>query len=387
MRRLTCCLAVLALAPAAALADFSYTETSKMTGGALLNMSRSLGAFSKGMRKVGEPTISSVALKGNRMATIHDTHADIYDLDKETITHIDFEKKNYSTITFAQMREAMEKAMKKAQGDMKKADKQRAEAEAKAKESNVQMNMKIDVKDTGKKQIVNGIDTHEILLITGLEATDKKSGASSGAMQTVMSMWMTDSVPGYKEVEEFQKRMAAKMAANWQGSGFAQMGAQMAADPRFKSSVEAMAKEAEKMKGIQIRTVTKMGSNVDLETAGKITDPSSQPPPPDVGKAAGNAAGDAAGNEAQRQTLGRLGGRLGIPGGLGGLGRGRKQKEAPPANPPQQAEQQQGPPPNAVMMEMVSEKSNFSTTSVDAAKFAVPSGFQQIEHPMLKALK
>lgn len=382
MRRTAACLAILALAPVAALADFSYTETSKMTGGMLLNMSRTLGTFSKGMRKVGEPMVSTVSLQGNRLASIHDTYADIYDLDKETITHIDLEKKTYSTITFAQMREAMEKAMQRAQEEMKKQQAKKPEA------SNVDMNLRVEVKDTGKKQIVNGIDTHEVILITGVQATDKKSGTSAGEVQTVMSMWMADSIPGYGEILEFYKRMAVKMAANWQNSMVGQQAMQAAMDPRFRSSLEAMGKEAEKMKGVALRTVTKMGPNVDLETAGKITDPTTQPPPPDMGKAAGNAAGDAAANEAGKQSLGRLAGRVGLPGGLGGFGRGRKPKEEPPANPPQQApQQQQQQQANAVMMEMVSEKSNFSSAPVDSSKFAVPSGFQQVEHPMLKAMK
>jgi hypothetical protein len=78
-----------------------------------------------------------------------------------------------------------------------------------------------------------------------------------------------------------------------------------------------------------------------------------------------------------------------LPGGLGGLGGlggfGRRKKEQPqevPANPPGQdqgAQQQSG-----VLMEMVSEKSNFSTAAVDGSKVAVPAGFQQVEHPMLK---
>jgi hypothetical protein len=106
----------LLLAPALMLADFTYTEITKITGGALMSMSRALGGFSKDLKKVGEPTISTVYLKGNRMATVNDSNAHIVDLDQETLTDVDFVKKTYTTITFAQMREAMERAMKQSQG-------------------------------------------------------------------------------------------------------------------------------------------------------------------------------------------------------------------------------------------------------------------------------
>src|SRR6185295_7990382 len=87
----------LLLAPVLLLADFSYTEITRVTGGMMMSMSRALGGLSKEMKKVGEPTTSSVYLKGDRMATVNDHTAHIIDLDKETMTEVDFDKKTYST--------------------------------------------------------------------------------------------------------------------------------------------------------------------------------------------------------------------------------------------------------------------------------------------------
>jgi carbon monoxide dehydrogenase subunit G len=367
----------LLLAPALMLADFTYTEITKITGGALMNMSRALGGFSKDLKKVGEPTISTVYLKGNRMATVNDQNAHIVDLDQETMTDVDFVKKTYTTITFAQMREAMERAMKQSQGRVSEAKQKQKETETKA-ESNTEVNWRVDVKETGKIQNFGGVNTKEVVMTMIIEGKDKKTG-QSGEMQTMMSIWLADKVAGYDELEDFNKRFAMKMASVYGSLAMGGPAMAMAGDPRFRDSMGKMAKEAEKLKGVQIRQVTKMGTNLDPSKAGEVTDPSTMP----EGPTAGEAASRGAQSGAERQAVGRLGRAL--PGGLGGLGGfGRRKKEQPqeaPANPPAQNQSAQQ---SGILMEMLMEKSNFATSGVDASKLGVPSGFQQVEHPMLK---
>jgi hypothetical protein len=198
-------------------------------------------------------------------------------------------------------------------------------------------------------------------------------------MQTMLSIWLADKVAGYDELEDFNKRFAMKMASVYGSLAMGGPAMAMAGDPRFRDSMGKMAKEAEKLKGVQIRQVTKMGTNLDPSKAGEVTDPSTMP----EGPTAGEAASRGAQSGAERQAVGRLGRAL--PGGLGGLGGfGRRKKEQPqeaPANPPAQNQSAQQ---SGILMEMLMEKSNFATSGVDASKLGVPSGFQQVEHPMLK---
>src|SRR5258708_10658821 len=91
--------------PTCLLADFSYEQSTKMTGGALMPMMKLAGAFSKQAR---EPIQSNVAIKGNRMLHSSKDHAEVIDLDSETVTSIDLQKKTYSVMTFAEMTQAME---------------------------------------------------------------------------------------------------------------------------------------------------------------------------------------------------------------------------------------------------------------------------------------
>src|SRR5690348_11612582 len=104
--------AILLIACASLRADFSYEETSRLTGGAFVTILRMGGPFT---RKAREPIVSTVLIKGNRMASIGKDNSTIIDLDKETITEINLAKKNYSVMTFAQMRQAMDDAITKAQ--------------------------------------------------------------------------------------------------------------------------------------------------------------------------------------------------------------------------------------------------------------------------------
>ena len=51
-------------------ADFKYTEQSKITGGTLVSMTKTLGVLSKNMRQVTEPQTSTKMVKGNRIREI-----------------------------------------------------------------------------------------------------------------------------------------------------------------------------------------------------------------------------------------------------------------------------------------------------------------------------
>jgi hypothetical protein len=65
-------------------------------------------------------------------------------------------------------------------------------------------------------------------------------------------------------------------------------------------------------------------------------------------------------------------------GGFGGFGRKKKQQQQESAN-PASSSGANAAPQSAVLMESTTESSGFSQSPVDPAKFAVPSGYQQVE--------
>src|SRR3569833_226621 len=92
---------VLVLPSALFASDYTYQQTTQITGGSLLKMMKTVGVFSSQARHMGDPIVSTIYLKGNRMADVSPQQIQIIDLDQETITQIDVEKKTYSVMTFA----------------------------------------------------------------------------------------------------------------------------------------------------------------------------------------------------------------------------------------------------------------------------------------------
>jgi carbon monoxide dehydrogenase subunit G len=314
---------VLLLAATPALADFSYQETSKITGGMLAGMMKVAGVFSKQAR---EPIQSTVALKGNRLAHRGAMRASIIDLDSKTITEIDLQKKTYSVMTFDQMKQMMDDMAQKMH----------------QQKSDAQMDMKVSAKATGNSKQIAGYDAKEMLVRIELQGTDEKSG-QSGAMVVSTDLWIAATVPGYGEMREFYRRMAAEL--KWTPGGNMFMGRPDVA----KGMAEAM-KEVSKLDGTPVYQTMTMGA---AGSAGDGTQtasaaPAQQPAP-----------------QAERPSIaGALGGRF-------GLGRKKTQDTAPA-----ESKSQAGP---GTLLEMTTEYAGFSAASVDAGLFEVPAGFKKVE--------
>lgn len=324
-RRMFCALALTGLPLAA---DFSYTETSKMTGGAAARMA---GMFS---REAREPQVSTHHYKGNRSARVNAKNATIIDLDKESFTNIDFEKRTYTVMTFAQMREQMEKAMGQMQG-------------RRSEQPNVQMNVKVS--ETGQTRAIGGVNAREVVL-----AFDLQNAEQRGGLTTEMHLWLAKDVPGYGEVKEFQKRMALKMAQNVDMSRYAALGGMV-----NQGNMQQLAAEAGKLDGVAVLTVTVMkGAGAEGAPEGQAQP---QQPRPSSGEVVGGA----------------LGGGLGR--GIGGMLGRRNKKDDAGSQPPQQQQPPAQQPTPGSLMEMQSEMSGFSNAPVDAARFEVPAGFKQVE--------
>ena len=120
----------LALTSAVARADFSYEDTTQITGGSIVGMMKMVGVFSKQARQANEPIVSTVSIQGNRMPRADKLRTEIIDLDAGTITVIDHTKKQYTTMTFEQMRQQMDAAMAKAKAQQAKSAAQQPQASA-----------------------------------------------------------------------------------------------------------------------------------------------------------------------------------------------------------------------------------------------------------------
>ena len=279
------------------LADFSYQESSKITGGALAGAMKFAGAFSKAAR---EPMVSTVLVKGHTLAHVRRDSTEVIDVDKETITHIDFQKKTYSVMTFAQMKQMMEEMSQEMQ---KKSN----------KDQNADVQFKASVKDTGQTKDVNGLTAKEMILTLTMEGTDKQTG-QTGAMDMTSDMWLAP-VAGYEEVRKVQRLMAAKLGFV-PGQNF---GAMMQR-PDMQKGFADLYKEASKLEGLPVLMITRMGGQGSGEGIGTA-----------------QQQGQGQQSEEQQSKMGRLGNLAGGLGGFGGFGRKKKAEQPPQEQQPSNA--------------------------------------------------
>jgi hypothetical protein len=341
-------------------ADYTYQETTQITGGSLLSMMKMVGSFSSQARKAGDPVVSTIYLKDNRMAKVSPDHIEIIDLDKETITQIDNIKRTYTVMTFRQLKEQMEQArreMEKHQGERPTA------APANPDANDVKMSFDVKVRKTGAEKQVSGLNSKEAILTMTMNATDQKS-QQSGSMAVTNDMWMVPEIPGYDQVRDFDKRMAEKMGPIFAGIGqdFSKMFAQ---NPGANQALGDMAKEMQKLDGVPVMQIMRMGST----TNGQPIPAASEAPLPPDSTPAMPSAGDVAKQSAASMLTSHF--------GLGGFGK-KKQNDPPPADQSSNQNAKTAQPAVAILMESQTTTSNFSSAPVDASHFEVPTGYKEL---------
>jgi len=347
-------------------ADFRYAETTQITGGSVVGMMKFAGAFSKDAKKAMDPVTSTVLVQGNRMARINSDTTEITDLDKESITTIDHRKKQYTVVTFQQMKQQLEQAQKAAQEQQAK---QSGASQPQGKSSQPQgseapppkMNFKVNVRNTPATKTVAGLDTKESILSMELEATDQSSG-QKGSLAITNDMWLAPEIPGYSEVRDFNKRFAQKMGMVF-GDVFKPSMAAM--QPGSAEGMAEMVKEMSKLKGVPVMQVMRMGATAN----GEPLPAASEAPLP----ASNGPAMPSAGEVAKQSATSAISSRL----GFGGFG--KKKKDAAQEKPAEQSQAgQSATPAQSVLMESITQLTSFSSAPIDSSQFNVPAGYSLV---------
>lgn len=200
------------------LADASYDQTVKYTGGTLLDMMRGmasnpiLGRLGGGSLKTAfEDQNFKVYVKGSKMARIGDLTSTIYDLDAGTVTTINHQKRSYVVQTFEEMRQEMERMQQRGH---------------RGQSSDIDFDVKID--KTGQTRTIDGQSASETLM-----TMTAKSASANGQMVVKADFWLLPSDPSKREVMDYSKRLAEKYAYAFSGGpGLGAAGAGIAAAMR-----------------------------------------------------------------------------------------------------------------------------------------------------------
>ncbi|MES1257103.1 MAG: hypothetical protein ABUS51_01685 [Acidobacteriota bacterium] len=186
--------------------DFSYTQTRRMTGGALSAMAGG-----------NDPQTSKISLKGQKMKTDDGNVSVIVDFEAQTITTIDNTRKSYSV---------------KAVGDVPA--------------SGGDVSARVDIRETGQKKVVNGFQASELIMTMQV---DSPSTRQMGKMQMEMDMWLSPDVPGAEEMRAFYKRNSERFPWNAiAGKG----------NPAMTTAIAEIQKQLAGLNGVMVQQVLRV---------------------------------------------------------------------------------------------------------------------------------
>jgi hypothetical protein len=354
------------LLPPFALADVSYQETTQVTGGSMMGMAKMAGAFSSQAKQMLAPTTTTVLIHGGCMVRSNPHTTEIIDLDAQTITNIDHDKRSYSVMTFQQMQQAMANAAAKAKGSQP------------STANGSQMSFDAHISSTGATRQLDGETAHETLLtITMIANTGDASG--KGGMAATSEMWLIKDAPGMAEMRRFSERMAKELSMDMTASAMTSL---ISAEPGGAQALEELKKESAKVSGLPVLQVTRVGMTVNGQP---LPAPSVAPLPQSQDQNHSSAAGDAGKQVAvgtATQEAGSQMAKLGTFGrALGGSSMGALLGHAPSKPAPSSASNAD-PATAGVLMENQTETSGFSVAAVDTNSFQIPAGYKLVASPL-----
>jgi hypothetical protein len=267
---------------------------------------------------------STTAVQGDRMASTTDRMMQIIDLSEERIYQIDdLRRKEYKVTTFEEFRKMMEQARKDAEAQMKDMP---PEDKAAMQEAMENVDLTVDVKETGATKAIAGHNTRQVLLTVTMHGKGQTVEQSGGLVLT-NDMWMAPKIAAMDEIAAF----FAKYVKAVFGTAFTGVDPQKAMSmfvfiPGLGMLMERMAVESQKLQGTVLSSTTLLESVKSAEQMKQASQPQS-------------------------------GG-----GGLGGLiGRGLMKRPAQP---------------RSKVFTMTNETLSIDTT-VSAADVAIPAGFKE----------
>ena len=250
MRRLTVCvLEVLFIASASAVVSADIRSDQRVRfqlGGAIGKLVNMFGG--KGAR---EGVTSTVAVKGNRKATLSDSTGQIIDLTEEKIYDLDMKRKTYKVTTFAEIRKQMEEARREAEKSAREMERETPAEPSKPAEKDPnqkEFEVDFDLKNTGATRTINGFNTSQTVMTITVREKGKTLN-ESGGMVMLTDMWLTKSAPSTDDIAQFDMKYAQKLygPAVVSGASAQDMAMAMAMYPQIKPALDRMAKEGTKV--------------------------------------------------------------------------------------------------------------------------------------------
>jgi hypothetical protein len=352
-----------------ALADVSYQETTQYTGGSMMGMLKMAGAFSSQAKQATSPVTSTVMIHGGRMVRSNPHTTEIIDLDQQTITLIDHDKRTYSMVTFKEIQDQTAKAAANSKG-----------AQTSGSDGS-QISFTAHISSSGASRQIDGQTARESLLTVTMIANSSDNSNGKGGMAATSEMWLIQDAPGLAEMRRFNVRMAKELSFDMEGSAMSSL---LAAQPGGAQALAELKKESAKMSGLPVLQVTRVGVTADGQP---LPPPSSAPlaQSQNQGSTAGSVTKEVAAGTATQEAGSQIS-RLGTFGrALGGSSMGALTHHAPStASAPSQAAGGTGADAATagVLLESQTQISGLSEAAVDTIGFQIPAGYKAVASPM-----
>ncbi len=317
-----------------------------------------------GGKAAREGVTEKVAVKGNRKMTLseQDQTGQIIDLDEEKVYDLDLKGKSYKVTTFDEMRRKMQEARDRATKETAKV--QSEPSQAPPPPDAQQMQIDFAVKDTGQKKDINGFSCREVVMTISVHQKGQKIEDSGGMLLTT-NLWLTPKIAAMKEIQDFDRRYAEKLAGPLGTSmgmpSADQMAAAYAMYPYMKDAIGKMDVENTSMDGTAILTATAFQS---VQSAEQLAQQQQTAAKAEKGSSSTGAA----------SAGGILGGKKSVGGILGGIGARAAQKKV--EQKAEQSAQNDQTPGRADIMTTNLEILKVST-DVNDGDVALPAGFKQ----------
>lgn len=227
-------------------ADVKTTERSTIKFEGMLG--RMVGMFGGG--NDDEPR--TVAVRGDRKASLSGGSGRIIDLAGEKIYDLDGKRKTYKVTTFEELRRQMEEARKDAEEDVEEADEP-------GEPGGPEYEIDFDVRETGQRKTVAGHDTRQVIATVTMRQKDKTLEQGGGLVLT-SDLWLAPRIAALDEIAAFDRRYAEKLYGMATGMSADQLAALLAAHPGFQKAQERLAEEGAKLEGTPLMTTLTLES-------------------------------------------------------------------------------------------------------------------------------
>lgn len=215
-----------------------------------------LNVFSRTAREGAD---STVVVHGNKKLTRTGDMGELIDLDQEKIYMIDFGRQTYSVKTFDQIRKEMEEQQARAA----KSGSRDSKAE---KNEGPEYEVDFAVKSTGKRESINGFDTHQEIVTITVHEKGKPIEKSGGWILT-SDMAMGPKIAAMRELTDFERRFIQKLYGPGFNADMRQLVYAFATTPAFAKAMKTFYEKRSSFDGTPIRT------NMKFETVAGTEQP------------------------------------------------------------------------------------------------------------------